>query len=248
MSALPSFALDSLLDSPVPHLSHNPSATVAVVNMSFPHPAGWVYLPITGFGYLVPRATEEPYNPHHVLGCVFDSDAMPGLDDLPIRPTLVGAAAPPPNQAFTKMTVMLGGHHWAKGGASVPSEEEIGQHAIRTLRGHFGWSPMVIPTHQLVHLQRDCIPQYLVGHPQRMRALHRSIADGPWRGRLSLIGASYGGVSVNDCVRSGWEAARRIARGAPTTGLEWLPRDGEEIAEGTAGVVGPVANLADPTA
>jgi hypothetical protein len=35
-----------------------------------------------------------------------------------------------------------------------------------------------------------------------------------------LAGASYTGVSVRECVQSGYDVARRLAAGLPPTGLE----------------------------
>jgi oxygen-dependent protoporphyrinogen oxidase len=61
----------------------------------------------------------------------------------------------------------------------------------------------------LVEVQRwpDSMPQYEVGHPDRVAAIERAAASLP---RFALAGAAYRGVGIPDCIRSGEEAARLI--------------------------------------
>ena len=66
-----------------------------------------------------------------------------------------------------------------------------------------------------VSIQRECIPQYRVGHLDRMRELHHSIRN-MYGGRLSVGGASYLGVSVNDIVLNSRMLAGRV--------VEWVER------------------------
>ncbi len=54
----------------------------------------------------------------------------------------------------------------------------------------------------------QAMPQYLVGHPQRMRELEAALAQTP---RLQLCGAAYDGVGIPQCVRSAQRAACRVA-------------------------------------
>ena len=54
------------------------------------------------------------------------------------------------------------------------------------------------PTSCLATIERDCIPQYTLGHSYRIKNIfdfieHRKLP-------LTLIGSSYNGVSVNDCI------------------------------------------------
>jgi oxygen-dependent protoporphyrinogen oxidase len=51
------------------------------------------------------------------------------------------------------------------------------------------------------------MPQYDVGHMDRIGAIERAAAEIP---RFALAGAAYRGVGIPDCVRSGEEAARAI--------------------------------------
>ena len=203
VSALSSTNL-SYLTPDLPHLAHNPSVTVGVVNLAFPSSFS---LPIKGFGYLIPRSVARSNNPHYALGVVFDSDmfSQPGIaQDAPREPV--------------RLTVMMGGHYW-KDGASVPSEQELLKGALETLDRHGVVPKDVEPIASRVHVQKDCIPQYLVGHPARMRELHEALMT-RYDGRLGVVGSSYNGVGMNDCVKSSWGHARQLAQTGRSTGLE----------------------------
>jgi oxygen-dependent protoporphyrinogen oxidase len=158
------------------------------VNLFFPNPD---LLPVHGFGYLIPRSVPLNQNPERALGVVFDSDATVGQD------TIEG----------TKVTVMLGGHWWDVFD-TYPDEEEGAAMARSVLRRHLGITD--VPSRTLVSLQRDCIPQYTVGHDQRMQVAHRALRDG-YQGRLQVAGNSYTGVGLNDCVAAGVNAAMTVA-------------------------------------
>ncbi len=54
---------------------------------------------------------------------------------------------------------------------------------------------------------RDCIPTPTVGHTKRMEEMKRAALD-EWQGRLEVIGAGVGGVSVADCIEQGRQAGR----------------------------------------
>lgn len=53
-----------------------------------------------------------------------------------------------------------------------------------------------------VHRHEKCIPTLGVGHVERMDEL-RAALQTKWEGRLEVIGAGVGGVSVGDCVEAG---------------------------------------------
>ena len=54
------------------------------------------------------------------------------------------------------------------------------------------------PITALTTVNRDCIAQYKVGHKEIVQSSFRYIQDNQLP--LSLIGSSYQGVGVNDCV------------------------------------------------
>ena len=51
--------------------------------------------------------------------------------------------------------------------------------------------------------QDNCIPVPAPGHLERMADLRQALQDDPWNGKLQVIGAGVGGVSVGDCVEAG---------------------------------------------
>ena len=60
--------------------------------------------------------------------------------------------------------------------------------------------------HHVVH-HRQALPQYQVGHLQRVARIESLLAA--WPG-LALAGASYRGIGVPQCIRSGQEAADQV--------------------------------------
>ncbi|KAJ3219920.1 oxygen-dependent protoporphyrinogen oxidase [Dinochytrium kinnereticum] len=175
-----------------PYLSNIQGVDVAVVNLVY---NGQV-LPVRGFGYLIPQS-----EPADILGTVFDSETLP---------------SDPP---ATRLTVMMGGHRFKEKfeNPDTVSNDRLLEVAIKGVRDHL--NVLAPPISSMVTLQRECIPQYTVGHLDRMRELHAKV-KGVADGRFSLIGSSYLGVSLNDCVRHAREVALAISEGKKVTGLE----------------------------
>ncbi|KAL8860401.1 MAG: hypothetical protein Q9178_003060 [Gyalolechia marmorata] len=204
ISTVSSKALNSIVKpkSSFSTLSQTPSVTVMVVNLYFSNPS---ILPAQGFGYLLPRSLAFEQNPERALGVVFDSYATIGQDEIP----------------GTKVTVMLGGHWW-DGWVAYPDEEQGARMAKATLQRHLGISEEPQAVH--VGLQRDCIPQYTVGHHSRMAQAHEMLKG--FNGRLRVAGNSYNGVGLNDCVRSARDVVMGLVGGrGEKTGLETFTKE-----------------------
>ena len=167
-----------------------------VVNLFFSDPK---ILPVHGFGYLIPRSVPYAENPECALGVVFDSDATIGQDAI----------------GGTKVTVMLGGHWWDQWD-SYPDEGQGASMAKAVLRRHLGISTE--PDAIRVALQKDCIPQYTVGHKGRLLNCSRQL-DVAFGGRLRVAGNSYTGVGLNDCIRAARECVKELACGVKGAGL-----------------------------
>ncbi|KAI9800155.1 MAG: oxygen-dependent protoporphyrinogen oxidase [Piccolia ochrophora] len=193
--------IDTELDSPSSLLDVR-SVTVMVVNLYYTQPN---LLPVHGFGYLIPKSVPFDQNPELALGAVFDSDAVTGQD------TATG----------TKVTVMLGGHWWDDW-SDYPDEEEAVGMAKAVLARHLGIHASPAAMH--ASLQRDCIPQYTVGHHRRMADLHRTL-NRHYVGRFRVAGSSFHGVGVNDCLRAAFDAAHFLHREEVKTGLEMYVED-----------------------
>lgn len=202
ISTISSKALSSIVRpvSSLHILSQTPSVTVMVVNLYFSDPT---ILPARGFGYLLPRSLPFEQNPEYALGVVFDSDATIGQDEIP----------------GTKVTVMLGGHWW-DGWVAYPDEDMGASMAKAVLKRHLGISKEPRAIH--VGLQKDCIPQYTVGHTTRMEEGDDTLRS-LFKGRLRVAGNSYTGVGLNDCIRSARNVVAGLVEGRNRdTGLEFF--------------------------
>lgn len=159
-------------------------------------------LSVTGFGYLIPRSVPFSQNPEFALGVVFDSEVTPKTE------SRVGP--------LTKLTVMLGGHWW-DGWTTYPDHEEGTKMAKAIVKRHLGIT--VEPEVEFVAFLKDCIPQYTVGHHERMAEASRDLAK-RFRGRLRVAGSSYRGVAVHDCLRGARDVVDKLVDGTGSTGLE----------------------------
>lgn len=65
-----------------------------------------------------------------------------------------------------------------------------------------------LPVDARVSRWAGALPQYAVGHRQKLERINLAMRDQP---RLALCGASYDGVGVAACVGSAYEAAGRVA-------------------------------------
>lgn len=227
----------------VPHI---PTVTVMTVNLYYRTPG----MNPPGFGYVIPLATPFENNPERALGVVFDTAYSPDPSDLdpanwqeldtdmlvearkhgqmvnvndfawlnlPDRPNMQDEV----KERGTKLTVMLGGHWW-KDWPAYPNEAEGLALAKAVVERHLGIKEE--PEVWQVNMQKDCIPQYTVGHEQRLKTAHNNI----WReykGRLRVAGSWMSGVGVNDCLRSAWDVVKGLKVGRDGTGLEQVGRD-----------------------
>ncbi|KAM8920907.1 protoporphyrinogen oxidase [Pelodytes ibericus] len=185
ISSLPAKVLSQLLPPAakpmVTDLGQIASATVAVVNLEYD---GEV-LPVSGFGHLIPSFEDQV-----LLGIVYDSLAFPEHNRR--------------GSSSTRLTVMVGGA-WFESGLGHPdtvSQETLLGLATEAAETQLGLKGK--PTRSIVNLNKDCIPQYTVGHWKRMENLSSFIQRHSLP--LSLIGASYQGVSVNDCIYNAKQA------------------------------------------
>ncbi|KAL4657747.1 protoporphyrinogen oxidase [Arapaima gigas] len=189
ISAVPAHVLGSLLPPAAKSLSQQlqkiAMVSIALVNLEY---EGTV-LPVTGFGHLVPSSEDRG-----VLGVVYDSVAFPQHNR--------------PGTTTTRITVMMGGA-WFQEEFGKPerlAEQELLGRATEVVRAHLGLT--VEPHWSYVTVLKDCIPQYHVGHWKRLENIGRCITEHSLP--LTLAGASYDGVSVNDVIFSGRRAAESL--------------------------------------
>lgn len=203
------------LRTPTLLANQNYAVTVMVVNLYYSNPR---VLPVQGFGYLIPRSIPFSQNPECALGTIFASSSSVGR----------GAQGKPLSQdtSGTKLTVMLGGHYW-DGRTEYPDHDTAVEMARSVLKRHLGITEA--PASAKTRLQKDSIPQYTVGHLDRMKDLSKTVRA-EYDNRLVLAGNWYSGVSVGDCVRQGiLSATHGIGRGrlggSPGPWRPWLNYD-----------------------
>ncbi|KAJ8287599.1 hypothetical protein COCON_G00002580 [Conger conger] len=193
ISALPAHALASALPPTAQPLSDQlrqiAMVTVAVVNLEY---EGSV-LPVPGFGHLIPSSEDRG-----VLGVVYDSVAFPQHNR--------------PGASTTRLTVMMGGAWFQEvfGNAEDVTERCIVDRATQAVRAQLGVSAE--PLWSSAAVLKDCIPQYHVGHWKRLENIRHYISHHNLP--LTLVGASYDGVSVNDVIFGGRKAAESLVGGA----------------------------------
>ncbi len=150
------------------------ATSVVVLNM------GWRELsfPYKGFGYLIPTSEKED-----ILGVVWDSSVFFEQNN---------------SEKETRLTVMLGGVH--RQDICKLNDEAICAIGKAALQKHLN----IKTSPDVVHLVRapSSIPQYNRGHEDTVSSIEKQIAK--WsRGKIYLIGSSWRGISVNDCIAEG---------------------------------------------
>ena len=182
--AVPAFAAAELLADLDPDLAavlaEIPYASSAVVTLAY-RPED-VARPLDGYGYLVPRAEGSD-----VLACTWTSSKWEGR-------------APEGSVLIRVYAGRFGGRDVTAG-----HDDELVALARGELR-HLGIEAE--PYLSRVHRWPRGMPQYVLGHPERLERIESALADHPG---LALAGAAYRGVGVPDCVHSGEEAARSLA-------------------------------------
>lgn len=173
-STLPAHRLSLLMQEHDPQLSkwldQIPSTSIAIVNLGYKKNV----LPHQGFGYLIPTKEKED-----ILGVVWDSCVFPEQ-----------------NQSLeeTRITVMLGGCHMID--FHSRTQGDFLNLALKALRKHLNLT--VEPDVVDVHLAKQAIPQYLVGHPHLKKTIRERMQS--LSPHFHLLGSAFDGVSVNDCI------------------------------------------------
>ncbi|KAJ5835957.1 Amine oxidase [Penicillium robsamsonii] len=216
----------------------NYAVTAMVVNLYYSDPN---LLPVEdGFGYLIPRSIPYEQNPECGLGVIFASSSSVGNGTDPDSSEVKQDSAP-----GTKLTVMLGGHYW-DGFEEYPDHDTAVKMARDMLKRHMNITDT--PTVARSRLQKDAIPQYTVGHLDRMYKLSNTVRN-EYKNRLILAGNWYNGVGVGDCVKQGILSAtygigRNRLNGEPSPWRPWTSFDYERWRL-QGGIVMPPVRLVD---
>lgn len=152
--------------------------------------------PLDGFGFVVPRIERRA-----LLACTFSSVKYPGRapDGMTLLRCFVGGAL---DEALL-----------------ARSDDDLTATARAELREALGVSAE--PVLARVRRWPRAMPQYRVGHLERVEAVERVLARLPG---LAVAGSGYRGVGIADCVRSGeGAAARALGLGADDVRLHVRP-------------------------
>ncbi|XP_023162410.2 protoporphyrinogen oxidase [Drosophila hydei] len=175
VSALPAHQLAPLVKAQHPSLSAQllDIPYVDVVVVNMQYSSNNL-LKHNGFGLLVPPVEKLP-----VLGVIFDSCCFDMAGN-------------------TILTVMMGGRWFDQWFGNQPSQKKLRdiaqQHVQKILQIKED------PIFSRVHMLHKCIPQYTVGHKRRVEGIRKYIKD--YKLPLSLCGAAYDGVGINDVILS----------------------------------------------
>lgn len=178
ISALPLTSMGKIFKEPTPLINEIPYSSIAVVNVTY---TGRGITPVDGFGYLVPRASAHE---SQALGVVFDSCSLPDQD---------GGAD------VSRLTVMLGGSRFKElfGDPHTVTKDVLETAALETIRTQLGINEAPVDIDATVCA--ECIPTYTVGYVDRLKTMNEWV-NRQLGGRLSVVGAAYGGPAVPQCV------------------------------------------------
>jgi oxygen-dependent protoporphyrinogen oxidase len=93
---------------------------------------------------------------------------------------------------------MMGGHWFDQqcGHPDTITSEDLRDNAVEAVNKILGINQE--PVHHLASVQQNCISQYHIGHSDRVQRMFNYVQQNNLP--ITLLGASYKGVSVNDCI------------------------------------------------
>lgn len=190
--AIPAFDAAALVEPwaprAAPMLRDIPYASTAVVSLAYR--VECLARQLDGTGFLAPREGALAHGagePLPITGCTWSSAKWEGR-------------AP---EGIVLMRAFVG---YAGRDREVRehSEAELAEKAHRALAALLGIGGE--PVLRRVHRWIDSMPQYEVGHGERLRRIEEGLSGQP---SVVLAGSAYRGVGLPDCVRQGREAADR---------------------------------------
>lgn len=183
ISALPSYKLANCIEEQHPTLAYQLRSIdyvdVAVVNLQY---STLDLLDFEAFGFLVPPSEKLP-----ILGVIFDSCCSDMCGN-------------------TVLTVMLGGEWFLDYFGPKPEPSFILKIAKTHVKNILKIS--MEPKNQKVNILRKCIPQYTLGHYERVEGIRKYIDN--YKLPLTLVGSAYDGVGVNDVIYSAKKQVNKI--------------------------------------
>jgi oxygen-dependent protoporphyrinogen oxidase len=134
---------------------------------------------LNGFGFLVPSRERR-----NILGTLWDTSIFP-------------ERAP---EGYVLLRSMIGGARNSE--LALLPEEKMVDLVRNDLKDVMGID--AVPDFVRVYKHEQAIPQYVVGHRQRLETINQLLVNHP---NLILTGNAYKGVSLNDCVANAYALA-----------------------------------------
>ncbi len=143
---------------------------------------------LDGFGFLVPFREGRK-----ILGTLWDSSIFPNR-------------AP---EGFVLLRTMIGGARASD--LATKDKDALVDIVAGELKEVMGIRAQ--PDFARVYVHDKAIPQYTVGHSDRIESIERALAK---HSGLSITGNAYRGISVNDCIENSYRLAGELVRGEKT--------------------------------
>jgi oxygen-dependent protoporphyrinogen oxidase len=165
-------------------LADVPYASMAIVSVALPSDGLAAGSQLTGSGFLVP-----PVEGLRVKASTFSSVKWGWLDETATGRTVLRASV----------------GRYGQEGDLQHTDDDLVRAVLTDLRTVLG--PLPAPTGTSVTRWGGGLPQYTVGHVERMGGVRRQVAALPG---LAVCGAAYDGVGIPACIASGTAAARQV--------------------------------------
>jgi protoporphyrinogen/coproporphyrinogen III oxidase len=164
-----------------------PYASSVVVTLAFSRAD---VVPLDGYGYIVPRAEGGD-----VLACTWSSQKW--------------------EYRAPEDAVLLRVYAGRYGGREVTTDSD--EQLVALARDELGFLGVgADPLFARIHRWRFGMPQYVLGHLDRVERIETALASHPG---LAVAGAAYRGVGIPDCIASGEAAADSVARALAGAGV-----------------------------
>ncbi|MCA9498216.1 MAG: protoporphyrinogen oxidase [Nitrospira sp.] len=157
-----------------------PYASTATISMAYP--AESIGSQIRGFGFVVPRKEQRP-----LLAATWTSLKWPDRS----------------RAGETLIRCYIGG----RGRETVLEQDDnsLVECVRRELTSMVGIT--AIPTYTEIHRWRQGMPQYVLGHQDRLTKMQESLAHSPG---LYVTGAGLYGIGIPDCIREGTKVGKQL--------------------------------------
>ncbi len=192
--ATPAYVSADLLAGLDPSLAESlrniPYSSTATVYLAYPQEN--LPRPLNGYGYIIPRAEGRP-----ILACTWASSKFPNR-------------AP---EGFGLIRIFIG----RAGQPDVLAQDDDALVALARAELAGTLDIQAPPAFQRVFRWPRAMPQYNLGHLERLAAIDKRLAGLPG---LFVAGNAYRGVGLPDCIASGEAAAERAA--AVVGGPRWI--------------------------